>query len=212
MPATLNIKAPGLPAFSATLVEYIRVSKKLPAQVVDEKGTNIRIRAMKEFHARAYKKGRKGGAWREQKRRFKQGKGVRVRNERGVSDNPIDKNGKPLNRWQSAVKHEMERRTRGVGVLGASIIDKRYRKIARRQGGGKRLVENKSYRGSTLGTISQTDGEYRVTMFHPGALIVNDRYGIANKAMNDEIADINVYLVRKANEAAQAALDPNKKK
>ena len=201
MPAPINISVPALPAFNQALTSYINVTGKIPAEVVARKGIDLRIQAFRELKKHEYKKGRRGGVAREQKRRFKAGKGILVRDRYKGSDG-VDKNGRKLNRWQSAVKNEIERRQRGIGLLAVSFLDRRWR----RPRTGRFLQANSSRQLGTLMVTQQTPNEFRMTAYTPGIALVAERYGVADRAIGTVTADMNKYLTRKANEAAQATL------
>lgn len=195
------VVVPALPAFSAAFSAYVAASKKLPAEIVARKGVDLRIQVFRGMKRQEWKRGRKGGAWREQQRRFKAGKGVKVRDRFG-GDEGQDKNGKKLTRWQRAVKHEIDRRARGVGLIGVTFLDRRWRKPKK----GHYLSRNTSRSLGTLAITQQTATEYRLTASTPGVDIVSNRYGVLNRALETVTADMNKYLTRKANEAAKATL------
>jgi hypothetical protein len=201
MPAPINISVPALPAFNRALVDYIKVTGKLPAEVVAKKGVDVRIQMHREMKKHSYRKGRKGGAWREQKRRFKSGAGILVR-DRTFQPAGVDKNGRTLNRWQRAVKGEVERRERGVGLLAATFLDRRWRKPRK----GSYLSENRSRSLGRLMVTQQTPTAFTITATTPGVETVANRYGVVDRALSVATADLNKYLTRKANEAAQATL------
>jgi hypothetical protein len=201
MPAPINLTVPNLPAFQGTLLEYIRQTKKLPSEVIAKKGVDLRIKMSQGMKRLAWKRGRKGGAMREQMRRFRQGKGALVRDRQGRSPGN-DKKGRPLNRWQSSVKNEMERRERGVGVLSATFIDRRWRRART----GRFLSQNTSRTFGTILITEQTADTFHMTATTPGVSDVATRYGVVRTAMEQVRADTEKYLTRKANEAAQAAL------
>lgn len=235
MPAPINISVPALPAFNQAFLDYVRVSKKLPSVVVAEKGNDVRIKAMLGFKSVAFKKGRKGGVWREQMRRFKRGGGIRVNAGRrrrayggdltlhakragwGNGDKPVTKDGKKLNRSQAAAWLEIASRSAGIGILGVSLLDRRYRKgkattfsleNGRWKGGGRTryLVQNNSSQLGSLASWKQDENMFQILMNTPGADTVSNRYGIADRAIGTVTADMDKYLTRKANEAAQGTL------
>jgi hypothetical protein len=207
MPAALNITAPGLPAFQSSLANYIAVSKKIPGEVVARKGVDVRIKMFQAMRQRQYRKGRKGGVWREQKRRFKSGRGMLVR-DRSFQSDGVDKNGRKLNRWQAAVKGEAERRERGIGVLSVTFLDRRWRKPRK----GHYLSRNQSRSLGTMMVTEQTKDTFHITATTPGVAEVAERYGAVNQALYAVTADMDKYLTRKANEAAQKTLGLYKKK
>lgn len=219
MPAPISITTPEFVRFNRNFFEYIKASGKMPSQVIFEKGRDLRIKTFQGFRRVAWKRGRKGGAWKEQRRRFKAGRGVKVRGyiRRNIAegntdmgsrvagwapkDAPLTKAGKPMNRWQKAVWQEMRYRQAGVGILGVSLLDRRwrYRKA------GRYLAVNKTRRLKELGAIEQTDDSFKITMSVDGAVTVDQRYGIARTAINEVAADMGVYLVRKHKEATSGA-------
>lgn len=225
MPAPINISIPALPAFNRALFDYIKVSKKLPSQVVAEKSQDLRIKAYKEFDRHSWKSGRKGGAQDYGKLRHMTGEGTEVRpsilakvragtahrfdktKKKRKRDRALDKNGTALSGQRLAVWLELRARSAGVGYLAASLLDRRYRKP--KKGAPleeRRLVLNRNKKGSTLTTMELTPFRYLISMESSGAVPYDRKYNAANNAVQAVNADMDIYLTRKANEAAQATL------
>lgn len=225
MPVPINITVPALFEFNKSFLEYIRVTKKMPNQVVAEKSEKLRHELRREFDKHTWKSGRKGGAKDESDLRFIMGEGTEVRQKikdkvragtaydfsklkkKRKTARAVDKNGKPLYGQRLAVWLEVRRRSQGVGYLQASLLDKRYRKPPKgKPFEEKRLVVNHSGNGKVLTVMDLRPGEYRIEMFAQGASVVDQRYGVANAAIAAQTADMNVYLTRKADEAKQSTL------
>lgn len=225
MPAPINISVPALPAFNQAFLDYVKVSKKLPSQVVAEKANALRIEAYKEFAKHTWQAGRKGGVQDFAKLRHMSGGGTKVRKsivdkvragtafnfdkmtKKRRRDRAVDKNGTPLSGRRLAVWLELRKRSGGIGYIATSLLDRRYRK----PGKGKpfeetRLVVNKNRKGNTLTTMDLTPFRFLITMESSGAVPVDRKYDAANNAVRAVTADIDIYLTRKANEAAQATL------
>jgi hypothetical protein len=226
MPASINIKAPGLSEFTSKLDAYSKLTKKMPWQIVAEKSNDLRIQAYKQFESHSWKEGRKGGAQDYGQLRHAGGEGTHVRQsirdnvrdgvaydftkkrrKRKGASRPVDKNGTNLSGQRLAVWLELKARARGVNYLAASLLDRRYKKPKKNEPTPeRRLVANLNKKGQTMAVLELTPGQYKIEMFGTGAAIVDRRYNVADKAIGAVAADMDVYLVRQANKAAQAAL------
>lgn len=225
MPVALNITVPALADFNRRFVDYVKVSKKLPSQVIAEKSNALRIETYKEFDRHSWKEGQKGGAQDYGQLRHAGGEGTHVRDsirakvragtahrfdktkKKRKRDRALDKNGTALSGQRLAVWLELRARSSGVGYLAASLLDRRYRKPKKGDPlQERRLVENKNKKGSTMTVMELTPLQYSIQMLARGADIVNARYNVANNAIQNVNADMDKYLTRKANEAAQATL------
>jgi len=225
MPVALNISVPALADFNRRFVEYVKVSKKLPSQVIAEKSNALRIETYKEFAKHSWKEGKKGGAQDYAKLRHMSGQGTKVRDsirakvragtahrfdkttKKRKRDRALDKNGKPLYGQRLAVWLELRARSSGVGYLAASLLDRRYRKPRKNDPlQERRLVQNRNKKGSVMTVMELTPFQYSIQMWARGADEVNARYNVAQNAVRNLNADMDVYLTRKANEAAQATI------
>jgi hypothetical protein len=225
MPVAVNISVPEIAGFNRRFVEYVKLSKKLPSQVIAEKSNALRIETFKEFAKHSWKEGAKTGAQDYGRLRHISGEGTRVRpsirdkvragtahrfdktTKKRKRDRALDKNGKALYGQRLAVWLELRARSAGVGYLAASLLDRRYRKPRKNDPlQERRLVQNRNKKGSVMTVMELTPSQYSIQMWARGAEKVNARYNVAENALRNLNADMDVYLTRKANEAAQAAL------
>lgn len=226
MPAPVVITAPDR-LFQAGLMRYITASGKTPQLVILQKGEDLRIKSMMGFQKVAWKTGKGKGAWRDTRKRFAAGRdarglgvsrkgfGIKVRDKSALAEG-VTKKGRRLNRWQAAVKNEVERRGRGVGLLGVSLLNRRWRRTKaekltlvnsrwRNVSGGRHLDINRSRKLGEISSFDMRPDSYKITVQTPGVTTVDQRYGVSRWAMAAVKADMDVYLKRKHEELTNGA-------
>lgn len=212
MKATVDIV--GGDALQRSLQDYVRLGKKLPEDVLNKKGNDLRIQLYRLFRERRWAGG-KNVAHREVRARAAQGRGTLVRSKTlemsGAPEKTKSRRGAqsvPLTLWQKLVWQESERRQKGIGVLGVSFLMKRWRV----KQGARYLARNTSRKLGDLMTMelksneqgpTAADGTFTLTGYTPGMRRVSDRYGILQRAKAAIVADMAPYLQRKAAELAR---------
>lgn len=98
--------------------------------------------------------------------------------------------------WQRFVGMEIRARQRGIGVLAAGWLWFRRRSSQAR---GVYFVQNRGGRGQ-IGRVDIGADYIRITNLREFAAELDARYGLSRQAINGSIADIEVYLERKASE------------
>lgn len=202
----LTVDVSQLDRLQANLKKYAAVSKKDEDEILNKKGNDLRIQLYRGFKKAKWKGGKKI-AERELKRRSKAGIGTLVRlkylTDRYSANAPkTDKTGKPLSLWQQLVWQETQRRQRGIGLLGVTFLQKRFRYGKE----GRYLVENRSRTLGTLVRIEKSQGSFSISGFTPGLVKIAQRYGIVSTAMAAVSADIEVYLNRKMGDTAKRVI------
>lgn len=148
-----------LDALSATLRDYIDVSRKNPTEVIHKKAYDLNIKLHQGYWAERWKGSKKGAmeskgiAFTQMRHRAKQGWGTMLRPNLHVSgDAPMSyyqRRGKGRNKKRHQVamsQHhratwtELSLRQQGIGVLGVAFLQKRWRNSST----GRQLVENKT--------------------------------------------------------------------
>lgn len=181
------------------LNQYLAITKKTEDEVLNKKGNDLRIQAYKLFRERKWNGG-KGIAERELRKRTKAGKGTKVRDmvlSGKYGSSPVDKNGRKLSKWQQLVRQETLKRQSGIGVLGVTFLQKRWK-----YGKGsepKYLVKNVSRMLGTLVEIKKEKGSFSITGFTPGIDKVSTRYSIQFKALNAVSQDMEAYMIPRLN-------------
>jgi len=102
--------------------------------------------------------------------------------------------------WQKIVGTEVAFRQRGIGMLGAAFLWYRWRHNSAK---GRFLQRNTS--GKTLGSVEVGDGVATIEGNVAGLDVVGVRYGIVNKAITDQTADM-LNFVKDRQDAAAAQL------
>jgi hypothetical protein len=118
--------------------------------------------------------------------------------------------GRPLNKRALLVAQELAMRQRGVGLLGVSFLQFRWRHRAPAKGGSY-LVKNVSRKLGTLSqveqTVTETGGSFHLINLTPGVMTVDNQLGIIAGAMRAARADMLAYLVRKQADALNRQLN-----
>lgn len=186
------------------LRQYLDLTKKNEDEVLNKKGNDLRIQLFKLFYAQKFGgKGKKKIAWKELKDRTKAGRGTYVRQKYLTRAVPfVDKNGRKLSPWQRLVAQETARRQSGIGLLGVTFLQRRWRYKTET----KYLATNVSGQLGPLIEIKKDAGVFSITGFTPGLKRIADRYGILGKALNNVSTDIETYLNRKADEAFKKSI------
>ncbi len=99
--------------------------------------------------------------------------------------------------WQATVESEVKARQSGVGELGAAFLWFRFRG----KGEARRLVANRA--GRPIGIVTVGKGEAEIVGDVAGLTVVDGRYGIVSKAINDETDDTLEYIKKKLEEEAR---------
>jgi len=219
--------------FTRRLGIYMGLTRDLPGHVLRKKGTDLRIKLMREFKKQRWRRGKGDGPWIEARKRKRQGKGTKVRpnvaakakignfrlgklTSMGAAGTvPLTKAGKPMNRRQAAVWLELKTRQRGIGLLGASLLEQRYQsgKLVANIVGGKwrdGTAQTQTIVGASrnLGMMHKTTirpNLYLIEDFVGGTDVVDRRYGLVNKALGAVSADMDKYFQRKLTEAQRYA-------
>jgi len=205
-----TVEIVGGDALQKALQEYQTYSRKLPSEVLQKKGNDLRIQLFRLFREKRWAGG-KTIAEREMRARAKEGKGTLTRRGLDISHTPtVSRTGKPLGLQSRRVAAEIATRQSGIGVLGVSFLLSRWSYSK----SGRTLIQNRS---RSLGILSeaelsldasqpgQSTGTFRLTGYTPGMARVAAKYGILAKAKAAVLADMQPYLARKAAEAARKA-------
>ena len=183
------------------LREYLDLSCKTTEEVVSKKGNDLRISMFQKFkeHRWGGTSGSKGIAvaeWRARGYKIKVRKSLLAK-ARGLKPK------KHVNAWARAVGMELKARQRGIGVLGASFLVRRWDSKRR-----KLIVNTTGRKGRTMLAEFAFDAhpisdscEYTATGYRPGLDVVSGRYHIASMAMSEVSADMEKYIKRKQEEA-----------
>lgn len=187
-----------LGSLSQTLGQYVALSGKSIDETLNRKGNDLRIKLFRE-----YRKKRARGSFPAQAKRRGGALNVRLREMSDRHSPPeVDKNGKPLSLWQKLYWQELQRRKKGVGVLGVSFLDRRYRS---NQSQGRYLTINKSRQLGEMGRFEKGKGFFRITGFTPGLVAVNQRYNLLEPAIKAVEADTLKYIERKERQRLERA-------
>ena len=171
--------------FNRALTEYIRGSSRTQDEILAKKGNDLRLKLFKGFFARKWQGG-KTIPFREFKARAKAGKGIRVRQSirsGGIGfEVPFrNRKGRALNDRQRRVYLELKARSRGIGVLGATFIEKRWRW----RKAGRYLALNKTNRvGAPMLSLTKQPETFQLVGWTPGLTDVDEKYGIVRNAMD----------------------------
>jgi hypothetical protein len=222
-----------LASLNSALERYAAASGKTMDEVLEKKGRDVGIRIWRGFSEKKFGgPGRKrvGLARAELAARTAAGEGTRVREsllhayarqrkqlaidrlplleqkEKGLLSRSgraaLRKNlGLRANLWRATVGREIALRQKGIGVLGASFLWFRARS---NQARGRFFVRNKT--GRRLGYVEKGEGYLRIVGLKEGIGIVDARYLVVATALAGALADTEVYLARKQEEAFQASL------
>lgn len=199
-----------LQRFERNFREYVRLRGKDSDELLNLKSNDLRIQLAKEFRQVRWKPGGKGQQGKgkgfvDMRRRAKAGIGTNIRKLVPVSTVPeVDKNGRPLSKWQQLVYSEIHRRQSGAGFLGATFLSKRYKTDAK---GRRFLTENRSRTAGLLLRIERSGDSVTLRGFTPGLDKINRKYGIVNRALRNVNSDIETYLKRKNEEIARRTLN-----
>lgn len=186
--------------FNARIQEYIRASKLNQEDIVQKKGNDLRIQLFKGYKSRRWGGKRiKGIAMREFRAR---GGRIKLREGLQIKDAPTHgKNKKPLTDHQRLVWEELRLRQKGIGVLGASFLIKRWSKkkdklIRNRTGAGGRKLADFIFNSSPISNECQ----FTIMGYTPALKKISDRYRIVSGALSVVSADMEKYLKRKEEE------------
>lgn len=201
-----------------------QTGRKSVDAIIEAKGTNIGIGLYKEFADQKWGgPGRKvpGLAHQEFKARVARGAGIRIRQSflaeylgqrnqlraraRDLR-NPIGPQNRSTlranasartrneaarrNLWNAVVGRELGARQRGIGVLAAAYLWRRSRSNNAR---GTYYVRNRTGR-YVLGFVERAENSFRIVAEAAGASVVDSRYGIVDRVLARETADIEQYF------------------
>lgn len=183
--------------------KYSIVAGKDLQDVIVAKGDQIRYNLFTLYRKVKGKSGKGGKVfWGDLKNRSAANRGTKIRVReilaRFNKNLPqVDKNGKQLTAWQQLVYQEISRRSRGIGLLGASFIAKKNSL----KSGKSTLITNVSHTLGTIGSIKSEatqDGQsVEILGFAPGLYKIGNKYGILQQAVDMVVDDTEVYLKRK---------------
>lgn len=191
--------------------QYRTWSRLTTAEVISKKGNDLRIQMFRGMKSRRWGgKNSKGIAAREFKER---GGRIKVRSGLDIANTPefgkAKKGGKPRRLSLSArrVAAELTLRQKGIGVLGAAFLVRRWnaKKSRLRRNttgaGGNAMLAEFAFDSSPLSDTAQ----YVATGYYPGIDIVSGRYAITRGAIAKVSADMEKYIKRKQEEALSKA-------
>lgn len=208
----LLVNTTDLARINGKLADYVKVNKRYTVpEVLEKKGTDVRIKVFQLFRNESFggRNGKRGSiAWRELRKRGKEGRGtlVRIKDlQARWGSPPAETKGKKqrphaLSDWQKLVWQETTRRQSGIGVLAISFLSKEFRRGFK----GPTLSYTAKNESKTMGTLSEVkhDGtSFTISGFTPGLVEVANRNNIANRALSEMEKDLDVYLNRKHEEA-----------
>lgn len=190
-----------LNSLSKTLDRYVALSGKSIDETLNRKGNDLRIKLF-----RAYRKKRARSRFEQQARaRARRGVGLTVRMDEistRYSPPEVDKNGRPLTLWQKLYWQELKRRKQGIGVLGVSFLDRRYRS---NQTQGRYLTINRSGQLGEMARFEKGNGFFRITGFTAGLAQVDKKYGLVRDAVTAVENDTLKYIERKEKQRLERA-------
>lgn len=189
------------------LRDYIALSKKTTAEIVSQKGNDLRIKMFRAYRSHRWGAGKMQGgiALREFRQR---GGRIKVRSGLKIEHAPeTTKSGVKLNTQARKVWEELRLRQLGIGVLAASFLVRRWNRKA------TKLIRNVTGARNSLlaefsfdaGPLSDT-ATWQANGFVPGLDKVSGRYRISATAMAAVSADIEKYLARKQEQAMRSTL------
>jgi hypothetical protein len=199
-----------LSLFNSALARYIAAhqGRKSVDEIMEKKGRALGVQLFLGFKSRKWGgpgKRPAGLARQELDARVANGEGIRVRRSimqdylKARSELRGKQRGKELTGarieqrtrlWRSFVGRELGARQRGIGVLAAAFLWYRRRSSQAR---GVYYVKNRTGKFS-LGRVERDESTFRIVGDVQGLSEVDARYGIVERAIASETADIQRYF------------------
>lgn len=201
--------------------EYVLQVSLAPADALERKALNLRLRLLGQFKAIRMRPGQAKRELRQRGGRIKIRKSIRDKFKSGVflggmvnrdsrARVKVKKKVKGVTKtvsrfaWADAVRMELGARNRSRSLLAASWVNDAHKqgKAPRTATFKEDLKSKQAGNTVTINTIGN-DAEIVLRNFVQGVGIVNSRKGIVARAIRAETDDMKTYLQRKAARAAE---------
>ena len=218
-----------LDAFNAQLARYMKLSKKLPDEILEKKGRDLGIKLFEGFREHQFggNPKRKGIAAEELRQRSSQGRGIRVRPslrkryEQGreyltysvrssgqgarrsllLSDyRDAKREGRAARKRRSALWKKTVGMELAARESGIGVLAASFLWYRKRSNNARGTFMVPNRTGKPLGYVERTENAMRIVGETPGLGTVDAKYSVVVGAINTATADMVDYVTRKERE------------